>query len=165
MLLAAVVFLFSVGYYVLIWQPLSERIEQQETILQQLVAMNTRLKNAAPDIIAARKSATTTPAQVSRVISDSASAHSVVIRRIADRGENIQVWIEPVVFNDLLKWLNALDEKYALRVTQIDVSAAEARDGECAAAGVWTGVKYQEININKITLVNVARVIPPDFIS
>src|SRR5699024_11579405 len=37
MLLAAVVFLFSVGYYVLIWQPLSERIEQQETMLQQLV--------------------------------------------------------------------------------------------------------------------------------
>ncbi len=27
------------------------------------------------------------------------------------------------------------------------------------------GVKYQEISINKITLVNVARVIPPDFIS
>ena len=125
MLLAAVVFLFSAGYYVLIWQPLSERIEQQETMLQQLVAMNTRLKSAAPDIIAARKSATTTPAQVSRVISDSASAHSVVIRRIAERGENIQVWIEPVVFNDLLKWLNALDEKYALRVTQIDVSAGE----------------------------------------
>ncbi len=136
MLLAAAVFLFSAGYYVLIWQPLSERIEQQETMLQQLVAMNTRLKSAAPDIIAARKSATTTPAQVSRVISDSASAHSVVIKRIAERGENIQVWIEPVVFNDLLIWLNALDEKYALRVTQIDVSAAEKPDGECAAAGV-----------------------------
>ncbi|GCM38539.1 membrane-anchored secretion pathway M-type protein [Escherichia coli] len=94
-------------------------------MLQQLVAMNARLKNAAPDIIAARKSGTTTPAQVSRVISDSASAHSVVIKRIAERGENIQVWIDPVVFNDLLNWLNALDEKYALRVTQIDVSAAE----------------------------------------
>ncbi|WP_180707628.1 type II secretion system protein GspM, partial [Escherichia coli] len=40
MLLAAAVFLFSAGYYVLIWQPLSERIEQQETMLQQLVAMN-----------------------------------------------------------------------------------------------------------------------------
>lgn len=161
MLLAAVVFLFSAGYYVLIWQPLSERIEQQETMLQQLVAMNARLKSAAPDIIAARKSGTTTPAQVSRVISDSASAHSVVIKRIAERGENIRVWIDPVVFNDLLNWLNALDEKYALRVTQIDVSAAEKLwDGECAAAGVWAGVKYQEININKITLVNVARVIP-----
>lgn len=83
MLLAAVVFLFSAGYYVLIWQPLSERIEQQETMLQQLVAMNARLKSAAPDIIAARKSGTTTPAQVSRVISDSASAHSVAIKRIA----------------------------------------------------------------------------------
>lgn len=124
MLLAAAVFLFCAVYYVLIWQPLSERIEQQETMLQQLVAMNARLKSTAPDI-AARKSGTTTQAQVSRVISDSASAHSVVIKRIAERGENIQVWIEPVVFNDLLKWLNALDEKYALRVTQIDVSAAE----------------------------------------
>lgn len=72
-----------------------------------------------------RENPATTQAQVSRVISDSASAHSVVIKRIAERGENIQVWIEPVVFNDLLKWLNALDEKYALRVTQIDVSAAE----------------------------------------
>ncbi|ENC0095675.1 type II secretion system protein M, partial [Escherichia coli] len=109
----------------LIWQPLSERIEQQETMLQQLVAMNARLKSAAPNIIAARKSGTTTPAQVSRVISDSASAHSVVIKRIAERGENIQVWIEPVVFNDLLNWLKALDEKYALRVAQIDVSAGE----------------------------------------
>ncbi len=64
-------------------------------------------------------------AELSRVISDSASAHSVVIKRIAERGENIQVWIDPVVFNDLLNWLNALDEKYALRVTQIDASAAE----------------------------------------
>ncbi len=54
MLLAAVVFLFSVGYYVLIWQPLSERIEQQETILQQLVAMNTQLKSAAPNICGAK---------------------------------------------------------------------------------------------------------------
>ena len=49
----------------------------------------------------------------------------MVIKRIAERGENIQVWIDPVVFNDLLNWLNALDEKYALRVTQIDVSADE----------------------------------------
>lgn len=52
MLLAAAVFLFCAVYYVLIWQPLSERIEQQETMLQQLVAMNARLKSTAPDIIA-----------------------------------------------------------------------------------------------------------------
>lgn len=49
----------------------------------------------------------------------------VARKQIAERGENIQVWIDPVVFNDLLNWLNALDEKYALRVTQIDASAAE----------------------------------------
>ncbi|MCW0137106.1 type II secretion system protein GspM [Escherichia coli] len=75
--------------------------------------------------MAARKSGTTTQAQVSRVISDSG------FRALGGHQADSRAWgeysglIEPVVFNDLLKWLNALDEKYALRVTQIDVSAAE----------------------------------------
>lgn len=125
MLLVAMVFLFSAGYYVLIWQPLSERIEHQKTMLYQLVAMNSRLNSTAPDIIAARKPSTITHAQFSRVINDSALTHSVVIKRIAERRENIQLWIEPVVFNDLLNWLNILKEKYALRVTRIVVSAGE----------------------------------------
>ncbi len=54
MLLAAVVFLFGMDITFSSGR-LSERIEQQETMLQQLVAMNARLKSAAPDIIAARK--------------------------------------------------------------------------------------------------------------
>lgn len=54
---------------------------------------------------------------------------------------------------------------YALRVTQIDVSAAEKPGMVNVQRLEFDGVKYQEININKITLVNVARVIPPDFIS
>ncbi|ELO4999965.1 type II secretion system protein M [Escherichia coli] len=125
MLLAAVVLLFSSGYYALIWQPLSERIEQQERMRQQLAVMNTRLKRAGPDIIAARKSGVTTPAQLSRIISDSASARGIVITRMDERGENIQVWTASVVFNDLLAWLNELREKYALDVTQLDVKPAE----------------------------------------
>ncbi len=79
MLLAAAVFLFSAGYYVLIWQPLSERIEQQKTMLQQLVAMNAWLQSAEPDIIAARKSTTTTPAQISQIISDSALSRGIAM--------------------------------------------------------------------------------------
>ena len=108
MLLAAAVFLFCAVYYVLIWQPLSERIEQQETMLQQLVAMNARLKSTAPDIIAARNPARQRKHRYRGSSVTALPRTSVVIKRIAERGENIQVWIEPVVFNDLLKWLNAL---------------------------------------------------------
>lgn len=125
MLLAAVVFLFSAGYYVLIWQPLSERIEQQETMLQQLVAMNAQTEERRVGYYCGAKirhnNASTDIAGHQRQRFRALGGH----QRIAERGENIQVWIEPVVFNDLLNWLNALDEKYALRVTQIDVSAAE----------------------------------------
>ncbi|EDV7203280.1 general secretion pathway protein [Salmonella enterica subsp. enterica serovar Bredeney] len=126
MLLATMVFLFSTGYYALIWQPLSERIEQQKIMLQQLVAMNTRLQSAAADIIAARKSEITTPVQVSRVISDSASSRGIAITRMDEREEYIQVWTGAVVFNDLLGWLSELRDKYALDVTQLDVKQAES---------------------------------------
>ena len=125
MLLAAAGFLFSAGYYVLIWQPLSERIEQQKTMLQQLVAMNARLKSAAPEIIAARKSTTTTPAQVSQIISDSALSRGIAITWMDARGEYIQVRTGAVVFNDLLEWLNELRDEYALGVAQLDVKQAE----------------------------------------
>ena len=125
-LLAAAVFLFCTGYYVLIWQQLSERIEQQETMLHQLVAMNARLQSAAPDIIVARKSTTITPAQVSRVISDSALSRGIAITWMDERGEYIQVQTEAVVFNDLLDWLNELRNKYALDVTQLDIKKAES---------------------------------------
>ncbi|ENZ9857677.1 type II secretion system protein GspM [Escherichia coli] len=126
MLLAAAVFLFCTGYYVLIWQSLSERIEQQETMLHQLVVMNARLQSAAPDIIAARKSGATVSAQVSRVISDSALSRGIVITRMDERREYIQVRTGEVVFNNLLEWLNELRNKYALDVTQLDVKQAES---------------------------------------
>ncbi|WP_439709141.1 type II secretion system protein GspM [Escherichia albertii] len=37
----------------------------------------------------------------------------------------ILVWIEPVIFNNLLSWLSSLDEKHALHVTQIVISVDE----------------------------------------
>ncbi len=125
MLLAAAVFLFSAGYYVFIWQALSERIEQQETMLHQLVAMNARLQGAAPDIIAARKSGVTVSAQVSRVISDSALSRGIAITWMDERGEYIQVRTGAVVFTDLLVWLNELRDKYTIDVTQLEVKQAE----------------------------------------
>ncbi|END2296924.1 type II secretion system protein M, partial [Escherichia coli] len=93
--------------------------------LQQLVAMNARLKSAAPEIIAARKSTTTTPAQVSQIISDSALSRGIAITWMDARGEYIQVRTGAVVFNDLLEWLNELRDEYALGVAQLDVKQAE----------------------------------------
>ena len=109
MLLAAVVFLFSAGYYVLIWQPLSERIRATGDNVAAAGGDEHPTEERRAGYLRRENPGTTTPAQVCGVISDSAR-HEVVIKRIAERGENIRVWIDPVVFNDLLKWLNALDE-------------------------------------------------------
>ncbi|MFP1453441.1 type II secretion system protein GspM [Escherichia coli] len=76
MLLAAVVFLFSVGYYVLIWQPLSERIEQQETMSTAATGDEHQTEERrAGDYCGAKIRHNNACAGISRVISDSASAH------------------------------------------------------------------------------------------
>ncbi|STJ27591.1 general secretion pathway protein YghD [Escherichia coli] len=125
MLLAAVVFLFSVGYYVLIWQAVERTDRTTGDNVAATGGDEHQTEERRAGYYGGAKIRHNNACAGIAVISDSASAHSVVIKRIAERGENIQVWIDPVVFNDLLNWLNALDEKYALRVTQIDASAAE----------------------------------------
>ena len=41
------------------------------------------------------------------------------------QGDNIQVWIDEISFNQLLQWLEQLSSKEGLRVTNIDLSNAE----------------------------------------
>lgn len=128
-LLIATVFLLVVGYFEFIWFPLSERIKQQDGELQQLISMNHKLITAKPDVMASRHQAkqlkTVSTLQPSQVITNSAAAKSVVIKRIAERGEHVEVWIEPVVFSDLLDWLKALEKQHGLSVMHTDISAGD----------------------------------------
>lgn len=129
MLMIVSVFLLFLGYYVLIWSPLSERIKQQNTELQQLILMNVKLLDVAPAIVSgrhqAKQPAVSSPLRASQVITDSAVDKSVIVKRIAQREAQIQVWTEPVTFSDLLNWLKVLEKQHALPVAQIDISSGE----------------------------------------
>ena len=131
LLIGALLIMFCAGYYSLLWQPLNIRIEQQERELQQLNTLLKNLQTATPDIISARQKRATfdklSISQISQIINTTSSIHSIVIRQIKQNGANIQVAIEPVIFDDLLKWLSLLSKKYSLEVIQIDVISIEQK--------------------------------------
>ncbi len=130
-MIGALLIMFCAGYYSLLWQPLNIRIEQQERELQQLNTLLKNLQTATPDIISARQKRATfdnlSISQISQIINTTSSIHSIVIRQIKQNGVNIQVAIEPVIFDDLLKWLSLLSKKYSLEVIQIDVISIEQK--------------------------------------
>ncbi|EFH7123578.1 general secretion pathway protein [Escherichia coli] len=131
LLIGALLIMFCAGYYSLLWQPLNIRIEQQERELQQLNTLLKNLQTATPDIISVRQKRAAfdnlSISQISQIINTTSSIHSIVIRQIKQNGVNIQVAIEPVIFDDLLKWLSLLSKKYSLEVIQIDVISIEQK--------------------------------------
>lgn len=131
LLIGTLLIIFSAGYYALLWQPLNIRIEQQDRELQQLNTLLRNLQTATPDIIKFRQKRAEydnlSISEVSQIINTTSSMHSIVIRQIKQNGVNIQVSIEPVIFDDLLKWLSLLSEKYSLNVMKIDVIATEKK--------------------------------------
>ncbi|HEI2547965.1 TPA: type II secretion system protein M [Escherichia coli] len=131
LLIGALLIMFCAGYYSLLWQPLNIRIEQQERELQQLNTLLKNLQTATPDIISVRQKRAAfdnlSISQISQIINTTSSIHSIIIRQIKQNGVNIQVAIEPVIFDDLLKWLSLLSKKYSLEVIQIDVISIEQK--------------------------------------
>ena len=59
---------------------------------------------------------------LSTIVNRVAKQHQINIDRMQPQGEQIQVWVDEVSFNQLLQWLNDLTLKQGLQINSIDVS-------------------------------------------
>ncbi|MGL5471209.1 MAG: type II secretion system protein GspM, partial [Shewanella sp.] len=60
---------------------------------------------------------------LAQVISESAQQHQIVVTRIVNKDDSIQLSINPLSFNSLLAWLNTLHDEFGIQVRFLDVSA------------------------------------------
>jgi general secretion pathway protein M len=113
-------------FYSLVWQPLNNNISKTEKKIarqQQLLSWvqeNTQRFQQAKSSVG--KQAT---GSLSSIVNRTASSKNISITRMQPQGDNIQVWIDEISFNELLQWLEQLSTKEGLRVTNIDLSDAD----------------------------------------
>ncbi len=111
-----------------ILQPLSQRAELAQTRIQSEKQLLTWVVDKADEIVELRGSgglkASNQP--LNQVVSSSIRRYKIDLIRVQPRGEMLQVWINPVSFNQFIDWITYLKEKQGVEVEFMDIDRAES---------------------------------------
>jgi general secretion pathway protein M len=112
--------------YGLIWQPLTENIEKTTLKLERQQALLTWVAEKTQRYQQAKRNArANSGASLSSIVNRTSSANNITITRMQPRGDDLQVWIDEISFNQLLTWLEQLAISDGLQVKNIDLSSAD----------------------------------------
>ncbi len=115
-------------FYWAIWQPVANRIAERERQVvnqQQTLAW---LKEKGQEVLAMQGGQgrqIDTGGTLDGVVNRTAFNQKIKIARLQPQGQELQVWIDTVPFDDLLIWLATLSDQYGIQVQIIEL----AREG------------------------------------
>lgn len=104
---------------VVLWQPMSAMRADALADIAKYEAIGARVAAAGPTLALGAGNAPNMP--VAAVITDSASAVGLVIRRIEPEGERTRIELEDADFSVLIDWLALLEKDHSLRVATIEL--------------------------------------------
>ena len=114
-------------FYSFIWQPLNENIvkgqkklQRQQDLLAWVQTETQRYKAAKGNAVGKQSNAS-----ISSIINRTARASGITIARMQPQGQDIQVWLDSVAFNQLLQWLANLSSNEGIAVKALDISSGE----------------------------------------
>lgn len=112
--------------YSLIWQPMNEsiatsklKIERQQKLLTWVQESAQRYQRAK------RNSGNSSGESLSSIVNRTSRIEQISITRMQPQGDDLQVWIDEISFNQLLLWLGKLASRDGLQVKNIDLSKAD----------------------------------------
>lgn len=104
--------------YALIWQPLRN---QEAALLDQIARHESAIAilQTTPVTQAITTTADTRPVPV--IVTDTAANFSLTIRRLEPEGSGARVVLDEVAFDNVILWLERLQQNHGLRVSSIDM--------------------------------------------
>ena len=123
-LLSAVLLVIAVFYWGF-WSPLSQSVERGQTALssqQELLLWVQKNANRAKQLQGSVGQNARFTGSLAQEVNQSASRLNITISRMQPQGDELQVWVDQVPFNDVLSWLQSMETK---GVVILDVDVAE----------------------------------------
>jgi general secretion pathway protein M len=121
---------FALGLYLvymLVWSPLAERRAQLELQNQGVAQSLQRVDAMVSEILRLREggAASTAGRNLTALVNQSTSRHNLQVSRLQpnSRGD-IQVRLENALFDDLLAWLDDVENREGLLVTEVAITPA-----------------------------------------
>jgi Type II secretory pathway, component PulM len=125
-LAAALVLLFIVLYWN-VWSPLRQHLQQQREQVQQLQQQLSWMQQQAP-LVRQLKQQSAPPGEysgdIASTLSNSSQGYQIVLKRIQPQGTNALVEMDTTSFDQLVSWLNMLEQQYGITPQQIDLQPA-----------------------------------------
>ncbi|WP_194704498.1 type II secretion system protein M [Vibrio sp. S11_S32] len=113
-----------------IFQPLSQRAEEAQLRLngeKQLLSWVTKSANSIVELRATKGGGQSSQRSlpINQVIATTAPRFNIELIRMQPRDEMLQVWIQPLAFNQLINWVAELRDNYGLQVQFLDVNRGD----------------------------------------
>jgi len=120
----AVVVLGVGAFYWLLWQPLHQsRVTQQraaDNARAQLVWLQTQLPK-----LSQQSSAVRTSASLNEVVAQTSRNFQVQVSRMQPQNEQLQLSLDDLAFEKLLRWLHELQFQHGIRLVQLDIATSD----------------------------------------
>ncbi|EGA70855.1 general secretion pathway protein M [Vibrio sinaloensis DSM 21326] len=116
------------GVYWGLIQPVAERAEAAQMRIQSEKQLLSWVKDQADTISQLRtQSGQVVSGQpLNQAVSSSARRYKVELVRVQPRGEQLQVWIAPMPFNQFVEWITALQENHGILVSFLDIDKGDS---------------------------------------
>lgn len=120
-------FMLAIGLiYWGIYQPLVQSREQAQLRLNNEKQLLSWVTNSANSISQLKKQGARanieTNQPLNQIISSSATRYNVELIRMQPRDEMLQVWLQPIPFEQLINWLTELRDHYGINVVFLDIN-------------------------------------------
>lgn len=126
LVLLMAIFIGIFVFYQGVWKPLNDNIDNADQKLERTHSLLSYVKSTTAKVKSAGSSnRKVTGGSLSTIVNRVAAKHQISIARMQPQGENVQVWIDEVAFNQLLVWLDDLNANQGLTVSNIDISKGE----------------------------------------
>lgn len=124
--LSAIVLIIALFYWV-IWQPLSNGIEQEQTRLESQSELLLWVQESAVRVQQLRRTSgsTTFTGSLPQAVNTTSARFNIAIARMQPQDEQIQVTVDEAPFNDVLSWLKAMEDMGIL-ILQADLAEGNA---------------------------------------
>jgi general secretion pathway protein M len=124
-LISAMVMVVGFFYWV-IWAPLNQSLETDRKAIaaqQELLTWVQKNANRAIQLRGASSGTKSFSGSLPQAVNQTAERLNIAISRMQPQGEELQVWVDQAPFNDVLSWLQALEE---MGVSILDLDIADA---------------------------------------
>ncbi len=113
-------------FITLVWQPLNENLEKAEVqvVKQQKLALWVK-QNVVNYKKLKRSGGKQSSESLSSMINRTAKKLSITVARMQPQGDDLQVWVDEVPFDDFLNWMEQITAQEKAIIVAVDVALAD----------------------------------------